>query len=64
MAGDEVVSYRDLSNRVAVRSTELGLQRRLVLLAADKDVETVVTYLAALSVGHPLLLAPVTTPPS
>ena len=51
-----VVSYGDLADRVATRATELGRHRRLVLVAAGNDVETVVTYLAALSTGHPVLL--------
>ena len=53
-----VVSYGDLADRVATRATELGGHRRLVLVAAANDVETVVTYLAALSAGHPVLLVP------
>ena len=58
VAGSHVVSYRDLADRVATRATELGVHRRLVLVAAANDVETVVTYLAALSSGHPVLLVP------
>jgi len=58
MAGSHIVSYRDLADRVATRATELGVHRRLVLVAAANDVETVVTYLAALSSGHPVLLVP------
>ena len=39
------------------RRAELGSTRRLVLLEAGNDVETVVTFLAALAGRHPVLLA-------
>ena len=55
-AGD-AVTYAELSARVDARRTELGPTRRLVLLEAGNDVESVVTYLAALTGGHPVLLA-------
>ena len=51
------VTYAELSDRVATRRTELGPTRRLVLLEAGNDVESVVTYLASLAGGHPVLLA-------
>jgi acyl-CoA synthetase (AMP-forming)/AMP-acid ligase II len=52
------VSYVDLAGRVAHLADRLGRTRRLVLLAADNDVDTVVGYLAALSGGHPVILVP------
>lgn len=49
------VDYAELADRVAARRAELGTGRRLVFLAGSNTVETVVTYLAALAGGHPLL---------
>ena len=54
---DAEVTYADLAERVNRRAAELGVVRRLVLLEAGNDVESVVTYLAALSGRHPVLLA-------
>jgi acyl-CoA synthetase (AMP-forming)/AMP-acid ligase II len=51
------VTYAELSARVDARRTDLGPSRRLVLLEAGNDVESVVTYLASLAGGHPVLLA-------
>ncbi|GAA2541314.1 AMP-binding protein [Pseudonocardia hydrocarbonoxydans] len=53
----EPVSHRDLADRVHVTADRLAGARRLVLLEAANDVDTVVTYLAALRAGHPVLLA-------
>jgi acyl-CoA synthetase (AMP-forming)/AMP-acid ligase II len=53
---DGTVTYAELADRVHDRAVELGTTRRLVLLDAANDVETVVTYLAALSGRHPVLL--------
>ena len=50
------VSYAELAMRVSAAGQLLGDVRRLVLLAAEHDVETVVWYLAALAGGHPVLL--------
>ena len=58
-AGD-AITYAELSARVGARGSELGPTRRLVLLEAGNDVESVVTYLAALAGGHPVLLAALT----
>jgi acyl-CoA synthetase (AMP-forming)/AMP-acid ligase II/acyl carrier protein len=55
---DGALTYRELSDRVAARADELGAARRLVLLTGADQVEALVTYLAALRAGHPLLLAP------
>ncbi len=51
------VTYAELSARIDARRTDLGSTRRLVLLEAGNDVESVVTYLAGLAGGHPVLLA-------
>lgn len=55
---DGELSYRDLAARVHGTARRLGRERRLVLLAASNTVESVVTYLAALSGGHVVLLVP------
>jgi acyl-CoA synthetase (AMP-forming)/AMP-acid ligase II len=52
------LSYRELAERVAAVAAELGTQRRLVLLLGSNTVDAIVTYLAALSAAHPVLLAP------
>lgn len=51
------ISYRELDSRVTAAAQRLGTVRRLVLLAAGNDVDSVVAYLAALRGGHPVLLA-------
>ncbi|MCX6462495.1 MAG: AMP-binding protein, partial [Pseudonocardiales bacterium] len=51
------LSYAELATRVAATGERLGERRRLVLLAAGNDVDTLVTYLAARAGGHPVLLA-------
>ena len=51
------ISYRELDQRVAGAAERLGSTRRLVLLAARNDVESIVAYLAALRGRHPVLLA-------
>ena len=57
VAGDEVVTYHDLADRVRARARALGPGRRLVSLRGGNDVELVVTYLAALAAGHVVHLA-------
>ena len=57
MTADRLVTYGELASLVDARADELGAGRRLVLLEAANDVETVVTYLAALAGGHPVLVA-------
>jgi acyl-CoA synthetase (AMP-forming)/AMP-acid ligase II len=52
------ISYAELAARVEDTATQLGTERRLVLLAADNSVDAVVTYLGALAGGHPVLLMP------
>ncbi|MPY83071.1 MAG: AMP-binding protein [Actinophytocola sp.] len=51
------LTYRELAEKVDVMRARLGTERRLVLVAASNDVEPIVAYLAALSGGHPVLLA-------
>ncbi len=53
---DEQLTYRDLADRVARTVQEWDGPRRLVLLDAHNSVPSVVTYLAALAGGHPVLL--------
>jgi acyl-CoA synthetase (AMP-forming)/AMP-acid ligase II len=50
------LTYADLAHRVEERRGQLGAVRRLVLLEAANDVESVVTYLAALAGQHPVLM--------
>lgn len=52
------ISYRDLAARVDEVVRMLGDARRLVLLLGSNTVDAVVTYLAALVAGHPVLLVP------
>ena len=52
------VTYTELAARVAGVADRLGPTRRLVLVAGANDVDPIVTYLAALSAGHPVILVP------
>ncbi|BDZ53825.1 AMP-binding protein [Agromyces marinus] len=52
------VDYAELADRVRARRDELGDGRRLVFLAAANTVESIVTHVAALAAGHPVLLLP------
>ncbi|HEU5223847.1 MAG TPA: AMP-binding protein [Candidatus Lumbricidophila sp.] len=59
IAPDRSVSYGELAALVTARIAELGTERRLVFLTMSAHIEPIVTYLAALEAGHPvLLLAP------
>ncbi|MDJ0392408.1 AMP-binding protein [Rhodococcus sp. G-MC3] len=51
------VTYSDLDERIDQQASNLGQDRRLVLIAGANDVDVIVTYLAALRAGHPVLLA-------
>ncbi len=55
VAGGDV-TFAELRGLVAQRRAELGPTRRLVLLQAAARLDPVVTHLAALSGGHPLLV--------
>ena len=50
------LSYGELADRVAERRRILGETRRLIMLQASNSLEPLVTYLAALEGGHPILL--------
>lgn len=50
------ISYGELRERVRARRDELGGGRRLVMVSCTNSLEPIVTYLAALSAGHPVLL--------
>lgn len=52
------ITYAELSLRVAERRARLGETRRLVMIAAANALEPIVTYLAALEGGHPVLFVP------
>ncbi len=52
------VTYTELAARVADVADRLGPTRRLVLVAGANEVDPIVTYLAALSAGHPVILVP------
>lgn len=54
--GGRMLTYRELADRVCTVAECLGRTRRLVLLAASNDVESVIAYLACLHAGHPVLL--------
>ncbi len=51
-----IIDYAELDRRVTARREQLGSIRRLVMLGAANTVESIVTYLAALEGGHPVLL--------
>ena len=57
VTADEQLSYGELAARVGAMAGALGDERRLVVLGATNTVDSVVAYLAALSAGHPGLLA-------
>ncbi len=49
---DGAVTYAELAERVGARVDALGQGRRLVMVRARNDAETLVSYLAALAGGH------------
>ncbi|WP_022892288.1 AMP-binding protein [Agromyces subbeticus] len=53
--GQTAIDHGELRDRVDARRHELGAERRLVMIAAANEVEPIVTYLAALEGGHPVL---------
>lgn len=59
-----VVTYAALAQRVSALAASLGTTRRLVVLEARNDVDTVVGYLACLAGGHPVLVASPEAAPS
>ncbi|WP_344377170.1 AMP-binding protein [Agromyces tropicus] len=52
------IDHGELRDRIDERRRALGDGRRLVFLAGGNTVEAIVTYLAALAAGHPVLLLP------
>jgi acyl-CoA synthetase (AMP-forming)/AMP-acid ligase II len=56
LTGDRTVTFAELADRVRERARQLGPDRRLVLVECRNDMETVVTYLAALEGHHAALL--------
>lgn len=55
LAGDATLGYGELRDRIDARRHELGSTRRLVMISGSNQVEPIVTYLAALEGGHPVL---------
>ena len=55
---DRTITYAELDALVSERAEDLGPVRRLVMLEGANELEPVVTYLAALAGGHPVLLVP------
>lgn len=56
VTAEGTVTYGELEERVRARREQLGVQRRLVMVSCANAVEPLVTYLAALAGGHPVLL--------
>lgn len=54
--GDESITYAQLDVLVADAGARLGDERSLVQISGGNDLETVVTYLAALRGGHVVLM--------
>ena len=60
--GETVVSYAEVAERADRLAARLGTTRRLVLVRARNDLATVVSLLACLRGGHPVLLTDATSP--
>jgi len=58
LAVDGAVTYAELADRVESLLTRLGPSRRLVLLRGRTSVDFVVALTAALTGGHPVIVAP------
>ena len=56
LSGEETVTYAELDVRIDEALDRLGNQRRLLLLHGSNTLDCVVTYLAALRGGHPVIL--------
>lgn len=56
--GERQITYAEMEARALDLRDRLGVVRRLVVLDATPDVETVIGLLACLAGGHPVLLAP------
>ena len=58
IAGDRVIAFDELAERIADRIAEHGTnQRHVEVIVARPDLETVVDFLAALNIGNPVALA-------
>ncbi|WP_411720250.1 AMP-binding protein [Mycetocola sp.] len=55
VADGVTISYSELEMLIRERAVQLGETRRLVMIAAANAVDPIVTYLAALEGGHPVL---------
>ncbi len=55
---DNEVTYGELDRRIGSRAAELGTGRRLVMIQSSNELEPLITYLAALRAGHPVMLVP------
>ncbi len=56
LTADGVVTYAELAARVEAEARRLGPDRRLRLLTAGNDVDSVVALLGALAARHPVVL--------
>lgn len=54
----EVLTYRELADRVADAAQVIGVERRLVLLETRNDLTTLTYYLGAIAGGHVVLPVP------
>lgn len=61
VVGHEEISYLRLQELVDARAATLGRTRRLVLLECANELEPLVTYLACLAGGRPVMLVPART---
>ena len=55
LSDGEALTYGDVRDRIDARRDELGATRRLVMIEGANALEPIVTYLAALEAGHPML---------
>ena len=58
VVGDRTLSHADLDRLVADRARSWGRERRLVLVEAANELDSLVAYLAALQHGHVALVVP------
>jgi acyl-CoA synthetase (AMP-forming)/AMP-acid ligase II len=58
LTGTEVLTYRDLAERVVDAAQEIGSERRLVLVETRNDLTTLTHYLGAIAGGHVVLPVP------
>ena len=58
LTASEQLTYAELADRVDDVAARLGATRRLVLVEGSNTLESLTTYLAALTRGHVVLLAP------